>query len=145
MSIPSVFWGIKNVCFICVDFFVPYVSKFLSGNTAPHKRRIFMRQLSRSDKSGNSRFEYTKILNTAHAGTLSGFTPLRTKCFICVQFSRPKKLTEYLNVICVNFIFDTYAPNFHATIVARYRRVPYDAKVKVLIKSAKAVILNLFG
>ncbi len=103
MSIPSVFWGIKNVCFICVDFFVPYVSKFLSGNTAPHMRRIFMRQLSRPDKSGNSRFEYTKILNTTHAGTLSGLTSLRTKCFICVQFSRPKKLTEYLNAICVNF------------------------------------------
>ena len=46
-----------------------------------------MRQLSRPDKSGNSRFEYTKILNTAHAGPLSGLAPLRTKYPICVILS----------------------------------------------------------
>jgi hypothetical protein len=62
---------------ICVNLFiaeycVAYVSKFL-------------RQLSRAidpprpDKNVNSRFEYTKILNTVHAATLSELATLRIK------------------------------------------------------------------
>ena len=40
------------------------------------------------DKSGNSRFEYTKMLNTAHAGTLAGLAALRTKCSHMCHFIR---------------------------------------------------------
>ncbi|HQB60859.1 MAG TPA: hypothetical protein PK899_04275, partial [Spirochaetota bacterium] len=48
----------------------------------------------RPDKSGNSRFEYTKILNTAHAGTLAGLAALRTKrSHMCQFISHPKKPT----------------------------------------------------
>ncbi|HRU44220.1 MAG TPA: hypothetical protein P5322_06800, partial [Spirochaetota bacterium] len=55
---------------------------------------------SRPDKSGNSRFEYTKILNTAHAGTLAGLAALRTKrSHMCQFISHPKKPTGAIRII----------------------------------------------
>ncbi|HQJ06354.1 MAG TPA: hypothetical protein PLI57_08245, partial [Spirochaetota bacterium] len=61
---------------------------------------------SRPDKSGNSRFEYTKMLNIAHAATLSGLAPLETKYPICVEFisGNGAYAAPY-----VSKLFDTYA------------------------------------
>ena len=37
------------------------INRVAAGRICAHMRRIFMRQLSRLDKIGNSRFEYTKM------------------------------------------------------------------------------------
>ncbi|HQJ06018.1 MAG TPA: hypothetical protein PLI57_06540, partial [Spirochaetota bacterium] len=58
-----------------------------------------MSQLSRPDKSGNSRFEYTKMLNDAHAGTLSGACAGAHMC----QFIRRGRKRDAYSSICVNF------------------------------------------
>ncbi|HQJ07018.1 MAG TPA: hypothetical protein PLI57_11650, partial [Spirochaetota bacterium] len=55
--------------------------------TAPYAS-ISVRQLSRPDKSGNSRFEYTKILNGVHAGTLSGACAGAHMCQFIARSSR---------------------------------------------------------
>ncbi|HQB60776.1 MAG TPA: hypothetical protein PK899_03850 [Spirochaetota bacterium] len=52
-----------------------YVSIFYLGAYAAPYASISIRQLSRPDKSGNSRFEYAKILNIL----ISGLASLRTK------------------------------------------------------------------
>ncbi|HQB61929.1 MAG TPA: hypothetical protein PK899_09765 [Spirochaetota bacterium] len=52
------------------------------------------------DKNRNSRFEYTKILNTVHAATLSGLASLRIKRPYVSIFS-----LRILCIICVNLFF----------------------------------------
>jgi len=87
------------------------------------------RQLSRPDKSGNSRFEYTKILNDAHAGTLSGLAPAshmrrismrqlsRVCSSICVNFSSRRVGAHMCQIY---FPFAPYALNFQKTDGMRY-------------------------
>ncbi|HNZ27497.1 MAG TPA: hypothetical protein PKK13_09730 [Spirochaetota bacterium] len=75
---------------------------------------ISMRQLSRPDKSGNSRFEYTKILNML----ISGLAPLRTKHPIYVKFlsGSATSIAPYVSNYSSGGIaahVASYASNFH--------------------------------
>ncbi|HQB62449.1 MAG TPA: hypothetical protein PK899_12420, partial [Spirochaetota bacterium] len=61
-------------------------------------------QLSRPDKSGNSRFEYTKMLNNVHVGTLSGSDAAVCVAYVSILFLTPYVSIFYQGAFSISFL-----------------------------------------